>query len=310
MSNAADHDHNFKDLIVEYPREALEFFAPDEAPDRDDDVRIFPARQEQLKEHLDDGFRALDAPLLVEWPDGRREAILFAIEEESDDRKFSIHRLAQYCLDLAVMFDTDRVVPVTIFLRGARAAPASLVLGTERSPYLAFHHLSCALGEMPAEQWMDSENLVARVNLPNMRSPAERKLTVYGRAVRGLLDLETDRGRQEKYLKFIDTYAELTENELRRYRREHPEEGRTVAGLIQRAREEGTQQGMRQGMRRGRVEGERTALERLLRRRFGRLSPEVAERLRGASADELGAWFDNVLDAETLEDVFNHGADN
>ena len=167
---------------------------------------------------------------------------------------------------------------------------------------------------MPAEQWLDSDNLVARLNLPNMRSPAEQKLDVYGHAVRGLLDLEPDPGLREKYLKFIDTYAELTENELKRYRTEHPEEGRIVAGLIQRAREEGTQHGMEQGMRdgleQGRVEGERTALERLLRRRFGRLSPEVDERLSRAPAEELGAWFDNVLDAETLEDVFNHGTDN
>ena len=287
MSNAVSHDHNFKDLIVEYPRDALEFFAADEAPRPEDAVRILPARQEQLKERLGDRFRALDTPLLVEWPDGRREAVLFVLEEESDERKFSIHRLAQYCLDLAVMFDTDRVVPVAIFLRGAHAAPASLVLSTERRPYLTFDHLSCALGEMPAERWLDSGNLVARVNLPNMRGPAGRKLDVYARAVGGLLDLEPDPGRREKYLEFIDIYADLTENELRRYRREHPEEGRTVAGLIQRAREEGTQEGMQQGMQQGiergleqgmqqgRVEGERTALERLLRRRFGLLSTEV-----------------------------------
>ena len=314
MSNAVSHDQNFKNMIVEYPRDALALFAADEAPGAEDATKVIPLRQEQLKERLGDRFRELDTPLLVEWPDGRREAVLFVLEEESDDRKFSIHRLAQYCLDLAVMLDTDRVVPVTIFLRGARAAPASLVLGTELRPYLTFHHLACALGEMPAEQWLDSDNLVARLNLPNMRSPAERKLDVYGHAVRGLLDLEPDAGMREKYLKFIDTYSELTENELERYRTEHPEEGRIVAGLTQKALDEswreGTQQGMRDGLEQGRVEGERTVLERQIRRRFGPLSPEGAERLSAASADELEAWADNVLDAETLEDVFNHGTDN
>ena len=33
-------------------------------------------------------------PLLVEWADGRRDAVLFALEEESDWRRFSAHRLA------------------------------------------------------------------------------------------------------------------------------------------------------------------------------------------------------------------------
>ena len=230
MSNAVSHDQNFKNLIVEYPRDALALFAADEAPGAEDATKVIPLRQEQLKERLGDRFRALDTPLLVEWPDGRREAVLFVLEAESDDRKFSIHRLAQYCLDLAVMLDTDRVVPVTIFLRGARAAPASLVLGTELRPYLTFEHLACALGEMPAERWLDSDNLVARLNLPNMRSPAARKLDVYGHAVRGLLDLEPDPGLREKYLKFIDTYAELTENELERYRKGTPRGGQNRGG--------------------------------------------------------------------------------
>ena len=46
------HDHNFKNLIVEYPREALEFFAPEEAPAHDDEANCIPVRQEQLKARL------------------------------------------------------------------------------------------------------------------------------------------------------------------------------------------------------------------------------------------------------------------
>ena len=73
-----------------------------------------------------------------------------------------------------------------------------------------------------------------------------------------------------------------------------------MAGVIARARDEGMQQGMRQG----RIEGERALLERQLRRRFGFLSPEVAERLDQASAADLETWAENVLDAPTLDDVF------
>ena len=60
--------------------------------------------------------------------DGRREAILFVIEEESDRHRFSPHRLAHYCLDLASMLRTARVVPVVVFLR-AGSVPGPLVLG-------------------------------------------------------------------------------------------------------------------------------------------------------------------------------------
>ena len=62
-------------------------------------MRITPIRQEQLKKRLGDRFRELDVPLLVEWPDGRREALLFVLEEETDPKRFSIQRLAHYCLE-------------------------------------------------------------------------------------------------------------------------------------------------------------------------------------------------------------------
>ena len=55
----------------------------------------------------------------------------------------------------------------------------------------------------------------------------------------------------------------------------------------------------------GRVDGQRTLVERLLRRRFGSLSPEVEERVAGASAVDLETWADKILYAETLDEVFN-----
>ena len=213
--------------------------------------------------------------------------------------------LAHYCLDLAELFETDRVVPVAIFLRAAEATPASLTLGTERRRYLAFDYLACKLKEIPSERWQHSDNLVARVNLPNMHTPESRRVEVYAEAVRGLLALERDSDKRAKYIEFIDIYAGLTDNEYRRYQRQYREDSSTMAGVISRAREEGMQRGMQQGMQQGRVEGERALLERQLRRRFGLLSPAIAARLGQASAADLETWAENVLDAPTLDDVFD-----
>ena len=131
-----------------------------------------------------------------------------------------------------------------------------------------------------------------------------RRVEVYAQAVRGLLELEPDGDKRAKYIEFIDIYAGLADNEFRRYQRQYPEESNIMAGVIQRARDEGMQQGLQQGMRQGRVEGERAMLERQLLRRFGLPSPEIAERLNRATAAELETWTDKVLDAETLDDVF------
>ena len=211
------HDQNFKNLILDYPRQALAFFAAAEAQGIDDTVRITPIRQEQLKQRLGERFRELDVPLLVEWPDGRREALLFVLEEESDPARFSIHRLGHYCLDLAELCKTDCVVPVVIFLRGSERIRRRLDLGSGRHAYLRFDYLACTLADIPAEPHLDSANLVARLNLPNMCWPRERKLEIYAQAVRGLIGLEPSIEKRIKYMDFIDIYSPLDDNERRLY---------------------------------------------------------------------------------------------
>ena len=76
---------------------------------------------------------------------------------------------------------------------------------------------------------------------------------------------------------------------------------RYVIPVIERHKAEGRAEGMEQG----RVDGERAVLERLLRRRFGPLSPEIAARMGEASAADLETWAENVLDADTPEEVID-----
>jgi len=64
------HDRNFKNLILDYPRQALASFAAEEAADHLPSAEIFPARQEQLKNRLGDRFRELDVPTFPYWSNG------------------------------------------------------------------------------------------------------------------------------------------------------------------------------------------------------------------------------------------------
>jgi len=303
------HDQNFKNLILDYPRQALAFFAAAEAAGVGEDARVLPIRQEQLQERLGERFRELDVPLLVEWPDGRREAILFVLEEESDGRRFSIHRLAHYCLDLAELFETDRVVPVVIFLHKAGNAPTFLRLGGDLHTYLEFRYLDCALEELPFERYRNSDNLVARLNLPNMRHRPNQRVEVYAQAARGLISLETDPEKRFKYLDFIDIYAALDDNEREQYERDYPDEAQTMSSFAERFRMEGMQQGMqqgiRQGMQQGMLQGEARVLARLLEKKFGDLPPEVCRRIEQADEQTLLEWSERVLSASRLDEVLH-----
>nr|VFK14997.1 MAG: conserved hypothetical protein (putative transposase or invertase) [Candidatus Kentron sp. LFY] len=251
-----NHDQNFKNLILDYPRAALEFFAWEEVKDISPAAKITPVRQEQLQDRLGKHFRELDTPLLVESPEGERDVVLFILEEETSARHFSIHRLAHYSLDLAVLLDTNRVVPVAIFLRPGNY-PRSLRLGTTRRTYLGFEFIACDLGRIPAVEHIKSRNIVARINLPNMHHEPGQRVEVYLRAQEGLAQLEPDPNKRIKYIDFIAQYANLSEAEQAQYESYLQQSfyKEAIMGPVQQAREEGIQQGVQQGIQQGREKG-------------------------------------------------------
>jgi hypothetical protein len=270
-------------------------------------------RQEQLKERLGERFRELDVPLLVEWPDGQREALLFVLEEETDPDRFSIHRLAHYCLDLSELFETSRVVPVVIFLNTRGSEPVQLNLGGDCHEYLRFHYIRCALQELNAEDYWESSNLIARLCLNLMKWKEEQKLEVYARAVQGLSTLEPDPEKQLKYIDFIDIYSALDDNEMEQYKAQYPQESNTMATLSERLRAEGMQkgmqkgveQGMQQGMEQGMQQGEAAALKKLISLKFGELPHWAEEKIQSAGLPELEIWLEAILTSDTLESLLN-----
>jgi predicted transposase YdaD len=80
----------------------------------------------------------------------------------------------------------------------------------------------------------------------------------------------------------------------------------------QRALEKGLRQGREEGRMEGRVEGReegrteiaQRTLERQLARRFGPLPPDAVDRIHHAALPQLETWLDRIIDAPTLQAVF------
>lgn len=68
---------------------------------------------------------------------------------------------------------------------------------------------------------------------------------------------------------------------------------------------QGMAQGLSQGLSQGRQEGEAALLQRLLTRRFGPLPEAAQQRLATADAETLLVWGERVLEARTLDDVWD-----
>ena len=66
----------------------------------------------------------------------------------------------------------------------------------------------------------------------------------------------------------------------------------------------GRSEGKTEGRTEGRTEEARRMLARLLTRRFGVSATEVDERLQAATLEQLEAWVDRILDAESIDALF------
>ncbi len=54
----------------------------------------------------------------------------------------------------------------------------------------------------------------------------------------------------------------------------------------------------------GKQEGEALALQKLLAKRFGVIPVEITAQIANASLEQIEQWFDTVIDASFLTDVF------
>ena len=94
---------------------------------------------------------------------------------------------------------------------------------------------SAVLPDLAYEDSRDSNNIVARINLPNMRYRPDQRIEVYACAVRGLRQLESEPEKVSKYLDFIDVYTYLDDEERKIYYRDYPEEAEFMSTLGQTA---------------------------------------------------------------------------
>jgi flagellar biosynthesis/type III secretory pathway protein FliH len=69
--------------------------------------------------------------------------------------------------------------------------------------------------------------------------------------------------------------------------------------------EQGLQQGMEQGLQQGRKSGEQSLLTRQLIKRFGDVPEWAQQRLDAADTAQLESWGEKLLDAKSLQDVFD-----
>ena len=300
------HDQNFKNVFMDFPKEALEWILPD-IPAKMGVVRhVQFVRQEPAKRRVKDAHLSLDMPILFTFD--KRQVLLWVVEFQEDKRRFSIYKLLRYVTDLMEKYPDALMIPAVLFtdrLNWHKDVMRMLSSEWGGRRFLHFEYVLVKLFDHNARDYYNHPNPVVKILMPKMNYRHEERSEVIRQAYRGLFEL-TAPMLFDKYSDFIDVYAGIREDEREAIFLEMTKQEDTVM-LAQYIREKGFQEGWQKGEVEGELNGElkgrRILLERLLTRRFGTLPDWGRERLSQATVDQLDRWAEQVLEADSIQAV-------
>lgn len=207
------HDHNFKNLLLDFPLESLEFFFPKALKEWGEVQKISFCRQEPKKHHLSNASLELDMPVLFHFKE--KTLLLWLVEFQEEKKLFSIHKLMRYTTDLMETYPNAVVVPTVLFTDRKKWRTNVLRQLESRMGNKVFVHFEykyCKLFDFNARDYYETNNPVVKILLPKMNyEPSERK-KVIRQAYLGLYQLASI-ALFEKYIYFIDTYAQMAQEE-------------------------------------------------------------------------------------------------
>jgi len=284
------HDHNFKNLFLDFPKETLDWFFPqaEESWGKIRDVEFL--RQEPKKHNLSDPSLELDMPILFHFEN--QQLLLWLVEFQEDKTRFSIHKLLRYTTDLMESHPDALVIPTVLFTDMKKwRKTVDLKLHTQMNDrlFLHFEYVIHKLFDLNARDYYNTDNPVVKILLPKMSYKKEERFEVIRQAYSGLFQLVSS-GLFDKYVDFIDTYAEIGEQEQQKLHDEMVQHKET-AMLSQYIREKGIQQGMQQGiqqgMQRGILKKAKEDIIEILELRFGKIPPEIVEKIHQTDDPEI-----------------------
>jgi hypothetical protein len=292
------HDHNFKNAFQDFPKEALEWILPD-IPTQLGPIRSVEfIRQETAKRRLSDAHLSLDMPILFTFE--KDQVLLWIVEFQEDKHRFSIYKLMRYAVDLTERYPDALMIPTVLFTDRTRwrtdvRRQVSNQWGGKQ--FLHFEYIFLKLFDLNARDYYHHRNPLVKILMPKMNYRPEERWEVIRQAYMGLFELAAPT-MFDKYIDFIDVYAEIREDERESLLLEMTKQEDTVM-LAQYIREKGFQDGEIIGEMKGR----RILLEHQLTRRFGTLPEWGRDLLAGATVEQLDRWGDRVLDADSIQAV-------
>jgi len=244
------HDHNFKNLLADFPKEALDRILPEATEKFGKILKIEFVRQEPKKRRLSDAHLALDMPILFSFEKGR--ILLWLLEFQEDKNRFSIHRLLKYTADETEAYPEATVIPTVLFTdrkkwNKKKDVTRNLNIEFGGRTFLHFEYVFIKLFDMNARDYYHYDNPLIKILLPKMNYDPEERAEVIRQALLGLYRLVTPM-LFDKYADFIDVYAGIREEERESICQEINDKKEETAMLVQYFRDKFSQEGRQEGL--------------------------------------------------------------
>jgi len=289
------HDHNFKNLFMDFPKDALRFCLPEAIEKLGNIKRIEFDRQEPKKHHLKDPHMVLDLPVIFHFE--HESVVLWLVEFQEDKDKFSIYKLIKYTSDKMEAYPDYKVVPTVLFTdRKSWTKDVKRSIETRLFDRLLLHfeYVFIKLYDYKARDYFNVQNPLVKILLPKMSYDKEDRWEVIRQAYIGLynlvsIDLFT------KYAYFIDVYSEIDNSEKEYLNKELFEKKESV--MI-------AQYFTEKGQKIGEKVGEMSILCNLLNKRFKVDRTYVNPLLTQLESNDLMELGDIILDYEKPEPIF------
>ena len=273
------HDHNFKNLFLDFPKESLAWLFPQAQASWGPVRHVEFVRQEPKKRKLSDPSLVLDLPILFTFDD--HQLLLWLVEFQEDKAVFSIYKLLRYTTDLMEAYPKAVVIPTVLFTDQKKwRKPTLQQLETKLNDrlFLHFEYLFFKLFDFKAREYYNVDNPIVKILLPKMSYEENERIEVIRRAYVGLYQLAST-ALFNKYVDFIDVYAKISPEEQDTLYQEIIEHQET-AMLAHYIREKGKQEGKQEGLLQGMLQTSKANIIEVLELRFGKISEDIIQQIQ------------------------------
>ena len=255
------HDQAVKNLLKEYPIEALEFLAEDVVAIHGTPASVGFLDTAVTKDDTAEQGPGMAMDLAIRYVFADGQGVLFVLVEHwSDARRLDLLRTARYYLDLCRRFPSDEILPIALVDDDhPHALTDTVTRGAIGETFLAFHTRIVQVPALDLERYRTTRNRVALSFTPNMHGNFDRVERVIEVAV--AFQRQDDTNGYRKFFAFwvVEGRLKVEEQITLDRRLKEMEMPYIIQKWKQEGLEEGRAEGKAEGMERGLEEGLRQA---------------------------------------------------